>query len=165
MTGPNNAYDRLIELLDAHEATYRLIDHEPEGRTEMVSPMRGNELAAAAKCIVAMVKISKKEKIYILAVVPGDRRVDFNSLKTLKDGTYVGFATPERAEELSGCVVGTILPFSWSERLELIVDPDLYQHDEIFFNAGRLNRSIALNTDDYRRIAQPTEAPISSLHA
>ncbi len=55
-----------------------------------------------------------------------------------------------------------MLPFSWNPELELVVDPALYGHDEIFFNAGRLDRSIALATDDYRRIAKPTEATIST---
>jgi Ala-tRNA(Pro) deacylase len=58
--------------------------------------------------------------------------------------------------------VGTVLPFTFDERLELVVDPRLYAHDEIFFNAARLDRSLALRTDDYRRIAAPTEAAISS---
>lgn len=156
------AYDRLIALLDANDATYRLIDHEPEGRTDIVSPMRNNPIAAAAKCMVVMVKISKKQKIYVLAVVPGDRAVDFNALKKWKQGTYVGFAAPEIAEELSGCVVGTVLPFSWNDDLHLVVDPDLYEHDEIFFNAGRLDRSVALNTTDYRRIAEATELAIGA---
>lgn len=49
-------YTRLIALLDEHEARYRLIDHAPEGRTELVSAMRGNTLSQAAKCIVLMVK-------------------------------------------------------------------------------------------------------------
>ena len=53
---------KLIKFLDENGAQYRLIDHEPEGRTEIVSPMRGNELSQAAKCIVVMVKSSKKDK-------------------------------------------------------------------------------------------------------
>lgn len=58
----HETYDRLIALLDEHGAKYRLIDHAPEGRTDIVSPMRGNQLSQAAKCIVVMVKIGKKEK-------------------------------------------------------------------------------------------------------
>lgn len=49
-------YTRLIAFLDEHEVAYRLIDHPAEGRTELVTPMRGNELSQAAKCIVLMVK-------------------------------------------------------------------------------------------------------------
>jgi hypothetical protein len=47
-------------ILDGHGARYRLIDHPPEGRTEVVSPLRGNLLKQAAKCIVLMVKIGKE---------------------------------------------------------------------------------------------------------
>ena len=53
-----DTYTRLITFLDEHKAAYRLIDHPAEGRTELVSPMRGNELSQAAKCIVLMVKIT-----------------------------------------------------------------------------------------------------------
>ncbi len=51
-----DTYTRLIAFLDEHDIRYRLIDHASEGRTELVSPMRGNELSQAAKCIVLMVK-------------------------------------------------------------------------------------------------------------
>src|SRR5215204_4246270 len=94
-------YARLIALLDEHGAQYRLIDHEPEGRTEVVSPLRGNALAQAAKCMVVMVKIGKKVTKYVLAVVPGDTRVDLQAIKALLGGTYVSFASPDIAERLS----------------------------------------------------------------
>jgi hypothetical protein len=35
-----DTYQRLIDLVEKHEATYRLIDHPPEGRTELVSAAR-----------------------------------------------------------------------------------------------------------------------------
>lgn len=43
-------YARLIALVDSHGMSYRLIDHAPEGRTEVVSHLRGNTLRQAAKC-------------------------------------------------------------------------------------------------------------------
>jgi Ala-tRNA(Pro) deacylase len=148
-------YDRLIELLDAKGARYRLIDHEPEGRTDLVSAMRGNDLAQAAKCIVVMVKIGKKVTRHVLAVVPGDTRVDLNAIKALLGGTYVSFASREIAERLAGSVSGTILPFSFDPQLELIADPALLDGAEIFFNAARLDRSLAIDSRDYAAIAQP----------
>jgi hypothetical protein len=66
-----DTYNQLISFLDQHGARYRLIDHAPEGRTELVNPMRGNALSQAAKCIILMVKIGKKVTKYVLAVVPG----------------------------------------------------------------------------------------------
>jgi Ala-tRNA(Pro) deacylase len=150
-----DTYARLIAFLDQHNARYRLIDHAPEGRTEIVSAMRGNALSQAAKCIVLMVKIGKKVTRHILAVIPGDARVDLNAIKALIGGTYISFASPEIAEKLAGSVAGTILPFAFNPELELIVDPSLLEHEEIYFNAARLDRSMALKTSDYRALSGP----------
>ncbi|GAA4070517.1 YbaK/EbsC family protein [Actinomadura miaoliensis] len=159
--GGGSAYDRLIGLLEGGGARYRLIDHAPEGRTDLVNAMRGNDPAQAAKCIVVMVKLDKKTRRYVLAVVPGDRRVDLGAVKRLLGGGYAGFAATEVAERLAGSVSGTILPFSFHPDLELVVDPALLEHAEIFFNAARLDRSMALDTADYRRLARPRPAAIA----
>ncbi|AWT44350.1 MULTISPECIES: YbaK/EbsC family protein [Streptomyces] len=151
----HETYDKLLALLDERGAAYRVVEHAPEGATEAVSRLRGHDLAQAAKCIVAMVKIGKKEKRFALVVVPGDKRVDLAAVKALYGGTYAAFASQEIAEDLAGSASGTILPFSFDERLELIVDPELLTHEEFFFNAARLDRSLALNTEDYRTIAEP----------
>ncbi|MEW1859825.1 YbaK/EbsC family protein [Streptomyces sp. NPDC088194] len=157
----HETYGRLIALLDEQGAQYRTIDHEPEGATEVVSALRGNSLAQAAKCIVVMVKVGKKVTRYVLAVVPGDRRVDLGAVKALLSGTYVSFASRDIAERLAGSVSGTVLPFSFDEKLELVVDPGLLVHDEIYFNAARLDRSLALSTKDYVRVAAPRTEPIA----
>jgi Ala-tRNA(Pro) deacylase len=154
-TTETSAYDRLIALLDDQRSSYRIIDHAPEGRTELVSAMRGHSVDAAAKCIVIMAKIGKKITKYLLVVVAGDAKVDLAAVKALVRGTYVSFASADIAEELAGSVMGTVLPFAFDPRLELVVDPGLLEHPEIYFNAARLDRSLALSTADYRRIAQP----------
>ncbi|GAB3420182.1 YbaK/EbsC family protein [Flindersiella endophytica] len=150
-----DAYDRLVELLESAEADYRLIDHEPEGRTEVVSGFRGHDVSQAAKCVIVMVKLGKKNKQFVLAVVPGDRRVDLDGIKRLYDGTYVSFASRDIAERLAGSVSGTILPFALDPSLDLIVDPGLFESEEIYFNAARLDRSVALNSKDYAALARP----------
>jgi Ala-tRNA(Pro) deacylase len=154
-------YVKLTGLLEERGAVYRVVEHTAEGATEAVSALRGNTLQQAAKCIVVMVKTGKKTKRYALAVVPGDRRLDLGALKALLGGTYAGFATPEVAERLAGSVSGTILPFSFDPELELVVDPALLEEEEIFFNAARLDRSLALRSADYRTIAEPRVAVIS----
>ncbi|MER6069342.1 YbaK/EbsC family protein [Streptomyces sp. NPDC001817] len=157
----DDTYGKLLALLDEHRATYRVIEHAPEGGTEAVSRLRGHALDQAAKCIIVMVKIGKKEKRHALVVVPGDKRIDLAAVKALYGGTYASFASPDIAEELAGSPSGTILPLSFDERLELIVDPGLLVHPEFYFNAARLDRSLALSTADYRSIAEPRVEPVS----
>lgn len=150
-----DTYSRLIALLDEHHATYQMIEHAPEGRTEIVSPLRGNKISQAAKCIILMVKQGKKITKYVLAVVPGDARVSLDAVKALMQGTYIAFASSEIAEQLAGSVAGTILPFSFHTDLELMVDPSLLENETIYFNAARLDRSLALKTSDYVALAKP----------
>lgn len=150
-----DTYTELIAFLDQHGVPYRLIDHTPEGRTEIVSPMRGNVLSQAAKCIILMVKVGKKITRYVLAVVPGDARVDLGAIKALTGATYISFASQDIAERLAGSVIGTILPFVFNPDLELIVDPVLLENDEIYFNAARLDRSMVIKASDYAALAKP----------
>lgn len=154
-------HQQLLSFLDSNNATYRVLEHPPEGRTEIVSTYRAHDTSAAAKCIVLMVKLGKKTTRYVLAVVPGDRRVNLEAVKSLLGGTYVSFASQETAERLAGAVSGTILPFTFNEALELIADPGVLAHPEIFFNAARLDRSLALRTSDYAELAKPRFASIS----
>jgi Ala-tRNA(Pro) deacylase len=156
-----DTYTHLVRVLDERGAHYRLIDHAPEGRTDIVSPMRGHEVWRAAKCIIFLVKIGKKTTRYVLGVVPGDARVDLGAIKTLMGATYVGFAATDIAERLAGSVAGTVLPFAFNPELELIADPGLRRSEELFFNAARLDRSIALRTSDYFAIANAREADIA----
>src|SRR6478609_3907871 len=82
----DGTYASLIAMLDDGGARYRLIDHQPEGRTEAVSMIRGHGLSQAAKCMVLRIRLSKKSRRYVLAVVPGDRRVDLNLVGNLFGG-------------------------------------------------------------------------------
>ncbi len=67
----------------------------------------------------------------------------------------VAFASPDIAEQLAGSVTGTVLPFSFNPQLELLVDPSLLEHNELYFNAARLDRSLVLKTSDYIALAKP----------
>ena len=156
-----DTYERLVAFLEHQGVSYRLIDHLPEGRTELVSAMRGHDARHAAKCMILLIKQGKKITRYVLAVIPGHAKVDFQAIKSLLQATYVAFASPETAVVLSGAPNGAVLPFSFDPSLDLIVDPSLLDSDEIYFNAARLDRSIALNTKAYVAIARPRLASIA----
>ena len=151
----NSTFDWLVQLLDAHKAVYSLMHHEPEGRTDPVSLIRGHRVEQAAKCMIVMVKVGKKVTRFVLGVVPGNCRIDLSAIQKLKEGTFAKFADVAVAERLARTRSGAVLPFATSEELELIVDPLLLQYPTIYFNAARLDCSVALKTQDYIAIAKP----------
>jgi Ala-tRNA(Pro) deacylase len=160
-----STYDRLIVLLGASGARYRIIEHKAEGRTNIASVLRSNALPQSAKSIVVRVSITKKRGKYLLAVVPGDKHVDLAKLSKLVGGMKAAFAARDVAERLTASACGSIPPFSFNLELMLIVDKGMLVHEEIFFNAARLDRSVALRMKDYLALACPwvehiaTEAP------
>lgn len=158
----HDTYQRLIQLLDSTATVYKLIDHEPEGTTETVSALRGHPVSEAAKCLILIVKIDRRVTRYVLAVVPGDRRVDLNAIRTLFAARYVGFCDAATAERLAHAVPGTVLPFSFDPELELVADPDVVAQPCLYFNAARLDRSLAISGTDYARLAEPRVERIAS---
>jgi len=150
-----DVHEQLRALLDHEGATYRVIEHQPEGHTELITKIRGNRLEQAIKSIVVQIRISKKENIYCLANVPGDCRVDLDGIKSHFNAKGIGIAPREKAEALTGCVIGAIPPFSFTEQLQVLADPLIRENEEVVFNAGRLDRSIFMKLDDYIRIAKP----------
>jgi glycine hydroxymethyltransferase len=156
-----DVYDKLVSLLRTHGAAFRSVDHAPEGRSDAISAIRGNKPAQGAKAMVVMVKTGRKDRRYYLAVVPGDRRVEFDSLKALCNGTQAMFAPQEMVERLTQCVSGAVPPFSFDDKLSLVVDPALLEHEEIVFNAGRLDKSIFLDRESYIKVARPEVARIA----
>ena len=131
------------------------IEHEPEGRTEVIAKIRGNEIQQSIKSMVLQVRLKPRENIYCLANVPGDCRVDFEGVKKHFNADSIAFAQKEKAQELTGCVIGAIPPFSFNEQLILLADPLIQENEEVVFNAGRLDRSIMMKLSDYIRIADP----------
>lgn len=150
-----DAYDTLCHQLDSANVHYRVLDHLPEGRTEEVSQLRGHPVTQAAKCIILIVKTGKKHSRFVLAVIRGDGRIDMNRIKALFNATYVGFAAGDVAERLAGCALGTVLPFPMTDEVLLIADPALLKEDIFYFNAARLDRSMAVRSEDYVAVARP----------
>lgn len=154
-------HQQLRALLDRENALYRVIEHEPEGHTEIIAKIRGNRIEQSIKSIVVQVRLKRKENIYCLANIPGNCRIDFGGLKRHFAAESVAFAAREKAQELTDCVLGAIPPFSFNDQLQVLADPLIQQNEEVVFNAGRLDRSIFMKLQDYIRIAKPEMVKIA----
>jgi len=157
----HDTYQRLIDLLDRTATPYRLIDHPPEGATEAVSELRGHPASEAAKCLILRVRLDRRTTRHVLAVVPGDRRVDLGAVRALYAARYAGVSDAETAERLARAPTGTVLPFSFDAELDVVADPEVVARPELYFNAARLDRSLVISGTDYRRLAEPRIAPIT----
>ena len=157
-----STYQQLLDLLVEHGADYDLVDHEPTGVTEMASAVRGHPAAWAAKALMLVVKPDRRSRKYVLAVVPGDRRVDLDAVRRYYGARYAGVCETEVAERLAGTMSGTILPIAMHHEVELLADPAVLEQPHLYFNAARLDQSVRLAPGDWRRIARPALHPIAT---
>jgi Ala-tRNA(Pro) deacylase len=157
-----DVFDQLVALLSEAKAKFRVIEHEAEGRSEAISAIRGNRPDQAAKAMVLDVRGGGGGRRHVLAILPGSRKLDFNAVAALFEARKCGFASPDTAQELTGCVMGSVPPFALNPALSIVVDEDLLTNDTLFFNAGRLDRSMELDTRDWLAVAKPRVAQIAS---
>jgi len=145
-------FNKINELLIYQQVDFDIIEHEAEGCTDIISKIRGNSLQQAAKAMVLQVQNGTEQLQYVLAIVPGDSKVNFKSIARLMGGKKSTFAPPEVAQKLTECQMGAVPPFSFNDKLTLCVDERLCSVGRLYFNAGELNKSISLNADDYFKV-------------
>ncbi|HFD6683416.1 TPA: YbaK/prolyl-tRNA synthetase associated domain-containing protein [Providencia alcalifaciens] len=152
----NDVFTQLTQLLNSQNAKYRVMEHPTAGKSEEVAKIRGTQLGQGAKGLVCHVK-GNGVRQHVLAILPADQQADLSKIAKAIGGTRASLASPKEVDELTHCFFGAIPPFSFHPSLKLIADPYLFvRFDELAFNAGSLERSIILNTQDYQRIASPT---------
>lgn len=149
-------FDTLVDLLQSQGARFRVLEHPAEGRSDLVAEIRGTAPGQGAKAMLCKSRDAADSAQLFLAVLPGDRKLDFKRLAQAVGVRKATLASPEEAQAATGCVMGSVPPFSFNPQVRLVVDPALVERfGEIAFNAGRLDRSIVLDSADYVRIARP----------
>lgn len=79
-------FDKITRLLDSRAVSFEVIEHPAEGRSDAISKIRGNKLSQAAKAMVLQVTGSTPDIRYVLAIIPGDCKVNFKNAAKLAGG-------------------------------------------------------------------------------
>ncbi|MBL8529125.1 MAG: YbaK/EbsC family protein, partial [Burkholderiales bacterium] len=85
---------------------------------------------------MAKAVVLEDETGYVMAVVPADRRVHLGALRE-QLGRTMGLATePELGTVFKDCALGAIPPLGAAYGIESVVDDELREGSEIYFEAG-----------------------------
>jgi Ala-tRNA(Pro) deacylase len=151
-----NPFEDIINLLKQQSISYELLEHKPVYTSEEAASVRGMDLHSGAKSLVL-----KAGKEFVLAILPGDTRVDSKKLKEVFGVKDLRFATPEEVQEIMGCAIGSCHPIPSIANLRAVLDPSLSENEYIFFNPGVHNKSIKMKYTDYLAISKPQIAEIT----
>ena len=91
----------------------------------------------------------------VVCVVPADARLDLKAV-----GKHAQMADPQRAERVTGYVVGGISPLGQRKRLPTVVDESALGFETIYFSAGRRGLQIETAPATLIELTGAVTAPI-----
>lgn len=155
--------EEIRELLTENQCWFETFEHEPVRTSEEAANVRpGYSLEQGAKAIIVRAKRSKRDKWFVMLVLPADIRFDNGKVKDLLEVKDIRFATREEIAKLTdGVELGGVPPFGNLFNIEVVADPKLFENDKIVFNAGDKRFSVAMMSADYEQLAHPTIADIT----
>ena len=132
-----------------------------DGHTPTVADA-ARELGVKAEQIIKSLVFQIRDEP-ILVINNGLARVDRRRLaEHLEVGRkWVRFASPERALEITGYVVGSMPPFGHLNRLRTLIDSAVPEMPEIFGGGGDLNAMMRLAPEELLRVTEAEVIPLS----
>lgn len=129
--------------------------HEQKGAA-FAARATGFALERTLKTLV----VSLDTGVHVLALVPGDRRLDLKKTARIFSAKRAAMADAATAERLTGYLVGGISPFGSKRRLPVVMDDAVLGSDSVMINAGRRGVMLKMSPRDIADVLRCRTAPI-----
>lgn len=135
------------EYLDMRNVDYDTIPH-PHTRSAMhtasAAHVPGSQLAKSV--------VVEDQNGYMMVVVPSTNRIELGSLHD-HFSRNLGLATEtELAGLFSDCELGAIPPFGEQYGIQTVLDPELLEEPDIYFEAGDHRELIHMSCEQFRKL-------------
>jgi|SRR5579884_15429 len=149
-------YEKITNFLKSHNIAYEEIEHEAVFTSEQAAKVRGMSMNQGAKSLLL-----RSGGEFVLAVLPGDKRLDSKKIRQILGRKELCFATPEEVEKVMGCQIGACYPFGSLLNIRTLVDNSLSKNEIISFNPGVHTKSVKIRWEDYKSLTSPELVDIS----
>jgi Ala-tRNA(Pro) deacylase len=143
-------YEQITKFLKSNLVPFEELNHEAVYTSEEAARVRGLEQSSGAKSLLL-----KADQDFVLAVLPGDQKLDTKKFKNILGIKNLRFATPDEVKEIMHCEIGACYPFGNLIDIKMVVDKTLENSEFIAFNPGLHNKSIKLRWKDYQEAVNP----------
>lgn len=146
----SSPYKQIINLLDKSGVEYKVLKHEHIHTSEEGAKARGTSMSEGAKSLLL-----KSGETFIMAIVPGDKKLNSRKLRAVMGVRKLKFASPEEVEKIMGCKIGACYPFGNLISLRTFAEKTLGRNTWILYSPGVHDKSIRMKWADYKKIAEP----------
>lgn len=103
---------------------------------------------------------NKKGSQHYLIIIESHKTVDLEKLRELLNETKMGFASPERLHKYLQTTPGSVSPFGLifdtEKHLKVIVDEDLFAHEQVHYHPNDNTKTILITTSDFKKFLEST---------
>ncbi|GIU91971.1 MAG: hypothetical protein KatS3mg011_0877 [Acidimicrobiia bacterium] len=135
----------------------------PEGTKTAVDAARavGCPVGAIVKSLVFVVSGGDDRRRPVVALLPGDRRLEPVLLAEAAGGDRAERATLEEVREATGFAAGGTPPFGHRRPLDVYADPALRRHDPVWAAGGTPTTVFPVTLQELDLLARPVWTPLS----
>lgn len=135
----------------------------PEGTKTAEDAARaiGCPVSAIVKSLVFVIIDDAGSEEPVVALVPGDLRLDTDQLAIIAGATRSRRATLEEVREATGYAAGGTPPFGHATRLRVFADNRLRRNDPVWAAAGTPTTVFPISLTDLDRLARPVWADLT----
>ena len=146
--------EKILSALKAQGIEYEVFEHDPVYTCPQMANFLKTDEAHIAKSMI----VKKNDGTYLLAVLPGNRKIDFHRLGLVTKAAPVILAPKKEAEEIAQCSVGCVYPLGHIINLETLFDSAILRQEYVYFNPGSHTKSVKISTQALAKLANPTVA-------
>ena len=134
-------------FLEVNDIPYDLVPHR------MTSTSMNSAQSARIKAEqLAKPVIFEDDIVYLMAVIPANQHVKIGKLNQLLN-RKMGLTTETELEELfEDCVPGAIPPLGPAYNIQCIIDDELFEYHDIYFEAGNHEELVHIKGEDFQRL-------------
>lgn len=137
---------RSIEYLNQRNAAFRIISLNTEVHSAQdVASVCNCKLSEVLKALVLT-----DGDIKVLALLPGNLRVDKTKLAVLANAKKLKMATPDEVLALTGYEVGSVSPFGLNDSILRIMDSSVFDEEKALIGSGEKTKLLEFETDSLK---------------
>lgn len=160
MTILPDASRRLVEAVPAIEGRIRVFPEGTKTAADAAAAV-GCPVSAIVKSLVfVLVGVDGSEEP-VVALVPGDLRLDTEALARAAGEAGARRASLEEVRQATGYAAGGTPPFGHARRLRVFADPRMRRNDPVWAAGGTPDTVFPLGLDELETLVAPVWSPIT----
>lgn len=147
-----------IRVLRQHKINFEahFFDYVEKGGTKHSAEVLGIEEHAVVKTLI----FETNEKKPLIVLMNGDLQVSTKELARILKVKTVSPVTPEKANKLTGYLVGGTSPFGVKTKMPIYVEKTIFDLSEIYINGGKRGFLVSIEPQTLRNVMKIEEITV-----